>query len=159
MLQGSSRGARRGIRGARRGARSSAAAATAAARPTTTRGLDAIGPTPSKRERPAFSRSSRTHSKTKTPSYNSPKNNNKQARDAYYECLREAGVLPAPGQPPPKACKAARALFSRDCLPSWVAYFDEQRLRETSRRSAALGQAIRAGAGTAAGGLAGKAQQ
>ena len=82
-----------------------------------------------------------------------------QARDAYYECLREAGVLPSPGDPPPSRCAALRKAFERGCLPSWVSYFDEQQLREASRRSAALGQAIRAGQGKAAGGLAGKAQQ
>lgn len=86
-------------------------------------------------------------------------NTTTQARDAFYECLREAGVLPSPGQAPPPRCAQARRAFERSCLPSWVAHFDEQQLRESARRATALGQAIRAGAGTAAGGLAGKAQQ
>jgi hypothetical protein len=88
-----------------------------------------------------------------------PDHHHPQARDAFYECLREAGVLPSPGQAPPSRCAAARQAFEKQCLPSWVLYFDEQQLREASRRSAALSQAIRAGQDKAAGGLAGKAQQ
>lgn len=43
------------------------------------------------------------------------------ARDAFYQCLRECGLLEVKGDIPSK-CKQLRAKFESACLPSWVSF-------------------------------------
>jgi cytochrome c oxidase assembly factor 6 len=43
-----------------------------------------------------------------------------QARDAFYTCLKDCGVLYVPGAQVPVKCAALRAAFEGSCLPSWV---------------------------------------
>eukprot|EP00967_Tisochrysis_lutea_P015464 scaffold17432_cov21-Tisochrysis_lutea.AAC.2 len=44
-----------------------------------------------------------------------------QARDAFYNCVREQGGLEWTAQHKvPSKCKAARAAFEKECLPSWM---------------------------------------
>jgi len=81
-----------------------------------------------------------------------------QARDAFYQCVREQGFEYAPGGAIPDRCAKARAAFERGCPLSWVRHFDALQDR-TARQSRALHANIKAGAATAAGGLAGKPQQ
>lgn len=43
-----------------------------------------------------------------------------QARDAFYQCVRECGLLYTSGSEVPAKCKQLRAQFEGACLPSWV---------------------------------------
>lgn len=55
-----------------------------------------------------------------------------QARDAYYQCVEDAGVTFTAETPAPPACKAARAAYQAACKASWVKHFDvlhDKRLR------------------------------
>ncbi|KAF6265145.1 hypothetical protein COO60DRAFT_1480853 [Scenedesmus sp. NREL 46B-D3] len=79
------------------------------------------------------------------------------ARDSFYQCLRECGLLEVKGDIPNK-CRQLRAKFESACLPSWVKHFDElqsKRARELKTQYAA----INSKATTAAGNLAGTAQK
>lgn len=81
-----------------------------------------------------------------------------QARDAFYQCVRECGLLYNSGTPVPAKCKDLRKRFERACLPSWVKHFDEQQEQE-ARAAKRLHTAIQQKAGSAAGNLAGAAQR
>jgi hypothetical protein len=43
-----------------------------------------------------------------------------QARDNFYQCLKESGVLHTSSGPVPTKCAKLRAAFEGACLPSWV---------------------------------------
>mmetsp|Transcript_17063 Transcript_17063/g.47261 ORF Transcript_17063/g.47261 Transcript_17063/m.47261 type:complete len:97 (+) Transcript_17063:131-421(+) len=79
------------------------------------------------------------------------------ARDAFYNCVREQGGLEWTAQHKvPSKCKAARAAFEKECLPSWVKHFDTQQ-EVSARRARQLRAAIDSQATSAAGSLSGKA--
>lgn len=44
----------------------------------------------------------------------------RQARDAFYQCMRESGVLYNSKTPIPGRCTQLRVLFESACLASWV---------------------------------------
>ena len=55
-----------------------------------------------------------------------------QARDAFYKCVEDAGVIYTVETPTPAQCKAARAAYEAACKASWVRHFDvlqDKRLR------------------------------
>lgn len=81
-----------------------------------------------------------------------------QARDAFYQCVKESGVLYSSKTPIPSKCKQLRAKFESACLRSWVQHFDE--LQEAKARAVRnLHNTINTTAATAAGNLAGTSQQ
>lgn len=43
-----------------------------------------------------------------------------QARDAFYQCMKECGLLYSSKTPIPSKCQQLRAKFEGTCLPSWV---------------------------------------
>ena len=43
-----------------------------------------------------------------------------QARDAFYECVKEQGLVFSPDQKVPSKCKGARAAYEKSCPSSWV---------------------------------------
>lgn len=43
-----------------------------------------------------------------------------QARDAFYQCMKEGGVLYSSKTPIPSKCKQLRSKFESSCLSSWV---------------------------------------
>lgn len=43
-----------------------------------------------------------------------------QARDLFYQCVKESGVLYSSKTPIPSKCKQLRAKFESACLQSWV---------------------------------------
>ncbi|GBF88405.1 hypothetical protein Rsub_01117 [Raphidocelis subcapitata] len=80
------------------------------------------------------------------------------ARDTFYQCVRECGLLYSASEPVPSKCKQLRARFEAACLPSWVRHFDEQQ-EKAARDTKRLHAAIQQQAATAAGNLAGAAQR
>lgn len=45
-----------------------------------------------------------------------------QARDAFYQCVKESGVLYSSKTPIPSKCKQLRSKFESACLQSWVGW-------------------------------------
>eukprot|EP00775_Hariotina_reticulata_P008496 gene8496-8678_t len=81
-----------------------------------------------------------------------------KARDAFYQCVRESGLLYSSKTAIPTKCKHLRALFESACLASWVKHFDE--LQEQQARAVQnLHKTINTKAATSAGNLAGTSQQ
>lgn len=69
-----------------------------------------------------------------------------QARDSFYQCVREAGGYAyTPGSQIPSKCKALRAAFEKSCLPSWVrSGMGQQRMQGRRAHRALTGLAMRA---------------
>lgn len=81
-----------------------------------------------------------------------------EARDAFYQCVKECGQLYTKGSEIPSKCKQLRSAFEGACLPSWVKHFDEQQDQE-ARAAKRLHAAIQHKANTAVGNLSGAAQR
>jgi len=54
------------------------------------------------------------------------------ARDAYFGCLDEKGII-APGDEG-RACLVNKKAFERDCVKSWVVYFAKRRVMEARQK-------------------------
>eukprot|EP00877_Chromochloris_zofingiensis_P004426 jgi/Chrzof1/13985/Cz08g20060.t1 len=80
-----------------------------------------------------------------------------QARDSFYQCVKECGYIYAPGAPVPDKCRNLRAKFETACLPSWVKHFDLLQ-KDQARAAKNLYNVIDKQAAEAAGNLAGAAQ-
>ena len=77
-----------------------------------------------------------------------------QARDDFYKCVADAGVVYSLDAPIPAACAQQRQAYENSCRSSWVRHFDTSQDKEL-RILKTLRNNINASASTAAGGLQG----
>lgn len=77
-----------------------------------------------------------------------------QARDQFYQCVAEAGIVFSIDVPIPASCAQQRQAYEKACRASWVRHFDISQDKELKILKS-LRNNINASAATATGGLQG----